>query len=94
MDMNLSRLWDIVKDKDFGVLLSMGLRSWTQLSDRTTTAEEKFHDPGLGYSLLDMALKVQATEEKTDKLTSSRLKTFVVSKNNMIRSGTFRVRGP
>ena len=41
-----------------------------------------------------MALKVQATEEKTDKLTSSRLKTFVVSKNNMIRSGTFRVRGP
>ena len=25
---------------------------------------------------------------------SSRLKTFVVSKNNMIRSGTFRVIGP
>ena len=53
--------------------------------------EEKFHDTGLGYNYLDMTLKVQATKEKTDKLTSSRLKTFVVSKNNMIRSGTFRV---
>ena len=56
--------------------------------------EEKFHDTGLGYNYLDMTLKAQATKEKTDKLTSSRLKTFVVSKNNMIRSGTFRVIGP
>ena len=56
--------------------------------------EEKFHDTGLGYNYLDMKLKVQATKEKTDKLTSSRLKPFVVSKNNMIRSGTFRVIGP
>ena len=56
--------------------------------------EEKFHDTGLGYNYLNMTLKAQATKEKTDKLTSSRLKTFVVSKNNMIRSGTFRVIGP
>ena len=56
--------------------------------------EAKFHDTGLGYNYLDMTLKAQATKEKTDKLTSSRLKTFVVSKNNMIRSGTFRVIGP
>ena len=61
--MNLSKLQEIVKDKDFGVLSSMGLRSRTQLSDWTTTTEEKFHDTGLGYSFLDVTLKVQATKE-------------------------------
>ena len=45
--------------------------------------EEKFHDTGLGYNYLDMTLKAQATKEKTDKLTSSRLKTSAVQKTSL-----------
>ena len=35
MDVSLSKLWEIVKDTDTGVLQSMGLQSRTRLSDCT-----------------------------------------------------------
>ena len=33
MDMNLSKLWETVKDKEACMLQSMEWQSWTQLSD-------------------------------------------------------------
>ena len=33
MNMNLGKLWEIVRDREAGVLLSMGLPSLTQLDD-------------------------------------------------------------
>ena len=33
MDMSLSKLQETVKDRGAGVLQSMGLQSWTRLSD-------------------------------------------------------------
>ena len=38
MDMNLSNLWEILKDREAPVLQPRGLQSWTQLSKWTTTA--------------------------------------------------------
>ena len=32
MDMNLSKLWEILKDGEPGVLQSLGSQSWTQLN--------------------------------------------------------------
>ena len=37
MDMNLSKLWETVKDKEACMLQSMEWQSWTQLSDWSTT---------------------------------------------------------
>ena len=33
MDMSLSKFWELMMDRRPGVLQSMGLQSWTQLSD-------------------------------------------------------------
>ena len=33
MDMSLSKLREMVKDREAGMLQSMGLQSWTRLSD-------------------------------------------------------------
>ena len=33
MDMRLSKLWELVMDREAGMLQSMGSQSWTQLSD-------------------------------------------------------------
>ena len=35
LDMSLSKLWELVMDREPGVLHSMGLQSRTRLSDRT-----------------------------------------------------------
>ena len=35
LDMSLSKLWELVMDREPGVLQSMGLQSRTRLSDRT-----------------------------------------------------------
>ena len=33
LDMDLSKFWEMVKDREAGVLQSMGLQSWTQFSE-------------------------------------------------------------
>ena len=44
MDMSLSKLWEIVKEGKPGVLQSMGVaKSWTQLSDLTSTIYLSIH---------------------------------------------------
>ena len=37
MDLNLSKLWETVKDRKSGVLQSMGSKSQTRLNDQTVT---------------------------------------------------------
>ena len=39
LDMSLSKLWELVKDRKPGVLQSVGLQSGTRLNDRTRTTE-------------------------------------------------------
>ena len=42
MDMNLSKLWDIVKDREVWHIAVHGItKSWTPLSDWTKTKEAK-----------------------------------------------------
>ena len=45
MDMNLSKLWEIVKDREAWLAAVNGMaKNWTQLRDRTTAAA-KYHIP-------------------------------------------------
>jgi len=46
MDMSLSKLLEIVKDREAGMLQSMGVTMrWTQLSTRTTTTNGHLPSP-------------------------------------------------
>ena len=57
MDMNLSKLWEIVEDGEPGMLKSMGSQSLIRLSDRTTTILILFHTrkPKSGHLFLKIA---------------------------------------
>ena len=46
MDMSLSKLREVVKDRKRGLLQPIGLQRWTQLNDWTTTTKVTSHSKG------------------------------------------------